>query len=234
MYLTAAKQCWELMGGLCTHLPPQQEEAHIAASASVVNYSQWFPSFRVSADNRTIRRMAFVPMEPISLSVSGHQWQLMWVQRRSEKPAGLELARGSSYGPTRVVYFHGVQARSEGWHFHRLGSHKIGVFYLKVLQLHFPKYWSAVAGSTLQKYQHSRKPWLSVGLPNRPTRLALAALCRIVTSFSTARFITQGSDPIKSEGLFCMLPYVIIFYKKESKCQAKGRKKTNINHLNRE
>lgn len=72
------------------------------------------------------------------------------------------------------------------------------------------------------------------GLPNRPTKSASAALCRIVISFSTARFVTQGSDPVKPERLFCMLPYVIIFCKKESKCQAKGRRKTNTNHLNRE
>jgi len=67
------------------------------------------------------------------------------------------------------------------------------------------------------------------GVTKPPKRPASAALGGIVISFSTARVVTRGSDPIKSEGLFCMLPYVVSFYRKESKCQAKGRKQANIN-----
>lgn len=98
-----------------------------------------------------------------------------------------------------------AQRRIMGWHIHRQGNHKLGLFYLNVCQLISLKYWSAVAGSPLQKYQNFRKPWPRMELPNLPTRLASAALCRIVISFNSARCVTQGSDPIKSERLLCAL-----------------------------
>ena len=129
------------MGGLCTHLPPQQEAAHIAASASIINYSQWFASFRISADNanHSVLHDGF-------RSHGAYKPFCLWpsvttdgVQRGSEKPAGLYVAWGTCHGATRVGFFHRVWGGSERWHLHGQGSHEVGLFLSQYMSPSFPE-----------------------------------------------------------------------------------------------
>lgn len=213
-------------GALCTHLPPQQE-ALIAASASIINCSQWFPSFGASGDNvnHSILHVGFCSREdyePFCL------WPLVKTDGSAEEIREARRSRGSLRYPTwshKSGVFPRVWCRSVGWHMHRQGGHKVGLFYLNVCQLISLKYWSAVADSPLQKYQNCRKLWPRVELPNLPTQPASASLCRIFISVSLARWVTQGSDPIKSERLFCVLHMSLAFIKRNQNVKQREESK---------
>lgn len=106
-YLTAAKPRWELMGGHSALIYLHSKKPTQLPVPPLLIVPKDFLHLGPQLIMWTIQycTLAFVPVKTMNLFVFGHWLQLMGVQRRSEKPGGLEVAWGTRHEATKVGYF---------------------------------------------------------------------------------------------------------------------------------